>query len=104
MKEAALQGDSIARDILQEAGEGIGLHLARMVAVVDPEIIIVGGEAVSFGDLLFDPMRKALELNCFTPPPALVPDERDNFWSSGAAALATQGLFNFEMTTPAFPA
>ncbi|CDI12323.1 Transcriptional regulator protein (plasmid) [Agrobacterium pusense] len=102
MKEAALQGDPAALDILQEAGAAIGLHLARMVDIVDPEIIIVGGEAVSFGDLLFNPMRKALELNCFTPPPALVPDERDNFWSSGAAALATQGLFNFEMTTPAF--
>ncbi|WP_423752248.1 ROK family transcriptional regulator [Agrobacterium tumefaciens] len=103
MKEAALQGDQIAIDVLQEAGAAIGQHLARMVDIVDPEIIIVGGEAVSFGDLLFDPMRKALEFNCFTPPPAIVPDERDNFWSSGAAALATQGLFNFEMTTPVFP-
>ncbi len=101
MKEAALQGDQAAISILQEAGTAIGIHLARMVDIVDPEIIIVGGEAVTFGDLLFDPMRKALDLYCFAQPPALVPDERDNFWSSGAAALATQGLFNFEMTTPA---
>lgn len=101
MKEAALQGEPAACAILQEAGEAIGLHLAHMVDIVDPEIIVVGGEAVSFGDLLFNPMRKALDLYCFSPPPALVPDERDNFWSSGAAALATQGLFNFEMTTPA---
>ncbi len=101
MKEAALQGDQAAVRILQEAGTATGIHLARMVDIVDPEIIIVGGEAVTFGDLLFDPMRKALDLYCFTQPPALVPDERDNFWSSGAAALATQGLFNFEMTTPA---
>jgi predicted NBD/HSP70 family sugar kinase len=104
MKEAALQGDPVARNILREAGEGIGVHLAHMIDIVDPEIIVVGGEAVSFGDLLFDPMRESLEINCFSPPPALVPDERDNFWSSGAAALATQGLFNFEMATPAFPA
>jgi predicted NBD/HSP70 family sugar kinase len=94
-----LQGDPVAREILREAGEGIGIHLASVVDIVDPEIIIVGGEAVSFGDLLFDPMRKALEVYCFTPPPAIVPDERDNFWSAGAAALATQGLFDFEMVT-----
>ncbi|MFK3781676.1 ROK family protein [Agrobacterium sp. NPDC089420] len=97
MKEAALQGDAVARKILQSAGEAIGWHLADVVNIVDPEIIVVGAEAVAFGDLLFDPMRKSLSERCYEGrAPAIVPDERDNFWSSGAAALATQALFNFE--------
>lgn len=96
MKAAALEGDSLAKEILREAGAGIGQHLATVIDIVDPEIIVVGGEAVTFGDLLFQPMREALDLYCFTPAPAIVPDERENFWSSGAAALATQGLFDFE--------
>lgn len=97
MKEAALQGDPVARRILKAAGEAIGKHLADVVNIVDPEVIVAGAEAVAFGDLLFDPMRKALSEFCYEGfAPAIVPDERDNFWSSGAAALATQALFNFE--------
>ena len=98
MKEAAIQGDPVARRILREAGEAIGYHLADAVNVIDPEVIIVGAEAVSFGDLLFGPMRESLAARCYADPPAIVPDERDNFWSSGAAALATQALFNFQAT------
>jgi predicted NBD/HSP70 family sugar kinase len=96
MKEAAIQGDPVARQILQEAGKAIGYHLADAVNIMDPEVVIVGAEAVSFGDLLFGPMRESLAARCYDDPPAIVPDERDDFWSSGAAALATQALFNFE--------
>lgn len=96
MKDAALQGEPAARAILSEAGENIGMHLAAFANIVDPEIIVVGGEAVCFGDLLFGPMRESLKVYCLSTPPAILPDERENFWSSGAAALATQRLFNFE--------
>lgn len=103
MTAAAFAGDAVAREILREAGEGIGQHLGTMVDIVDPEIIIVGGEAVTFGNFLFEPMRRALEVYCFTTPPPIVPDERDNFWSSGAAALATQGIFDFEVLNGSAP-
>jgi predicted NBD/HSP70 family sugar kinase len=96
MRDAALQGEPLAKAILREAGENIGIHLAAFVDIVDPEVIVVGGEAVCFGDLLFGPMRETLEIYSYSRPPAILPDERDNFWSSGAAALATQRLFNFE--------
>lgn len=96
MKEAAIQGDPVARRILREAGSAIGFHLADAVNIIDPEVVIVGAEAVSFGDLLFGPMRESLASRCHDEPPAIVPDERDDFWSSGAAALATQALFNFQ--------
>ncbi|WP_246103293.1 ROK family transcriptional regulator [Rhizobium straminoryzae] len=99
MKEAALQGDDLARTLLQRAGEDIGVHLANVINSTDPEVVVVGGEAVTFGDLLFDPMRKSLERYCYSRPPAVIPDEREHFWAAGAAALAIQGLFNFEMAT-----
>lgn len=97
LKEAALQGDELARGLLQEAGEGIGMHLANVINSTDPEVVVVGGEAVTFGDLLFDPMRRTLDRYCYMRPPAVIPDEREHFWAAGAAALAIQGLFNFEM-------
>jgi len=56
----------------------------------------VGGEAVTFGDLLFEPMRAALERYALWTPPPIRPDWPDNSWARGAAALATQQLFDFE--------
>lgn len=97
MKEAALAGDDIAIQILQEAGHQIGKHLASFIIVTDPEVIIVGGESVTFGDFLFAPLRASLDIYCLSKPPIIIPDERDDFWSSGAAVLATQQLFNFEL-------
>jgi predicted NBD/HSP70 family sugar kinase len=100
MRDAAANGDPVALNILREAGEQIGIELAAFVDTVDPEVIVAGGEAVGFGDFLLKPMADALARYCFAEPPAILPDERVDFWSAGAAALATQNLFNFEMATP----
>ena len=94
---AALKtGEPQAIAVLEEAGNGIGRHLANLVNITDPEVIVVGGEAVSFGDALFAPLRTALEKNTFRAPPPVLPDWEDNSWARGAAALVTQKIFDFE--------
>lgn len=89
-------GEPRASAILEEAGNGIGRHLANLVNVTDPEVIVVGGEAVAFGDALFGPLRATLEKNTFRAPPPVLPDWEDNSWARGAAALVTQKIFDFE--------
>lgn len=96
MLAAAQGGDADAIGLLAEAGEGIGRLLGSFSNIVDPEVIVVGGEAVTFGDLLFEPMRAALERYALWTPPPIRPDWPDNSWARGAAALATQQLFDFE--------
>lgn len=96
MLGAAQAGDAEAIGLLAEAGEGIGRALGDFCNIVDPEAIVVGGEAVVFGDLLFDPMRAVLERYVLSTPPPIRPDWSDNSWARGAAALATQQLFDFE--------
>lgn len=96
--QAALSGDGPAVSLLAEAGEAIGGFLATYCNIVDPEVVVVGGEAVIFGDLLFDPMRQALARGMLWTPPAITPDWVDNSWAQGAAALATQQVFDFEAT------
>lgn len=93
---ALATGDRAAEEVLGRAGEAIGRHLASFVAVVDPEIIVVGGEAVAFGEALFGPMRAALARLTLQHPPPLRPDWDDAAWARGAAALATQHVFDFE--------
>ncbi|VDS03507.1 N-acetylglucosamine repressor [Devosia equisanguinis] len=95
MVAAAQAGDTLAKDILAEAGRGIGRVLAVYCHVIDPEIIVVGGEAVAFGDFLFDPMRQALAEGMLWTPPPIMPDWVDNSWAQGAAALATRQIFDF---------
>lgn len=85
-----------AISILEEAGARIGHHLADLVNLFDPEIIVVGGEAVQFGEALIGPIRQAMEERVFMSKPELLPDWVPGSWARGAAALATQGIFDFE--------
>ncbi|PBB84520.1 ROK family transcriptional regulator [Mesorhizobium sp. WSM3876] len=96
MVDAARAGDEMAVHLLSEAGEGIGRFLGAFCNTVDPEVIVAGGEAVTFGDFLFEPMRRALERHAMWTPPPITPDWADDSWARGAAALATQRLFDFE--------
>ncbi|MBU1306137.1 MAG: ROK family transcriptional regulator [Alphaproteobacteria bacterium] len=101
---AAEVGDAAAIDLLGRAGAGIGQTLAAFCNIVDPELIVVGGEAVSFGDFLFDPMRRTLAKHCTWTPPKVEPHWADDSWARGAAALATQQLFDFEASDGAMRA
>ncbi len=94
--EASLTGEDMALSILEDAGKRIGGHLADVVNLFDPEIIIVGGEAAVLGDALIAPIRSAMEARTFFSNPTLVLDWVPNSWARGAAALATQVVFDFE--------
>lgn len=85
-----------AISILEEAGTRIGRHLADLVNLFDPEVIVVGGEAVQFGEALIGPIRRAMEEGVFMSKPELLPNWVPGSWARGAAALATQGIFDLE--------
>lgn len=58
--EAAGRGDPAASAVLAEAGRWLGLGIASLVAVLDPEVVVIGGGAAAAGDLLFSPARAAI--------------------------------------------
>ncbi|MES2435767.1 MAG: ROK family transcriptional regulator [Pseudomonadota bacterium] len=93
---AADADDPAALALLRDAGLGIGTVLASVVNVVDPDIIIVGGEGVRFGAHLRDPIAEAMRKLAFKSSPEIVFDWQHNSWPRGAAALAVQRFFNFE--------
>lgn len=98
MLEALANEDPTVTELVRDAGRNIGKSLANLINVTDPEVIVVGGEAVAFGDVFFNAMRLALTAHSFRDPPPLLPDWEDDSWARGAAALVTQRLFNFENT------
>jgi predicted NBD/HSP70 family sugar kinase len=42
------------------AGESLGLAIANLINLINPSMIIVGGGVSQVGDLLLEPMRKAV--------------------------------------------
>ncbi len=56
-------GDSKASDAVRKAGEALGVGIANIFAVLDPEIIVIGGGVSRAGRLLLAPAsQKAKEL------------------------------------------
>ncbi len=62
MVAAAVAADPGSRRVIAEAGSAIGRATAILANVVNPEIVIVGGELAAAGELLLEPMRRAMEL------------------------------------------
>ena len=59
VSQAARDGDPLARELLADIGDWLGVGLAGMTAAFDPSCIIVGGGVSEAGDLLLDPTRRA---------------------------------------------
>ena len=60
VSEAAKQGDPVAKRIFTLVGEYIGIGLASVVNLLNPEKIIIGGGVAAAGDLLLTPIKESL--------------------------------------------
>jgi glucokinase len=56
---AAQSGDERALQAFGEVGDWLGVGLADIAAVLDPDLIVVGGGVSEAGDLLLDPAQRA---------------------------------------------
>ena len=60
VSEAAKQGDPVARKIFTIMGEYIGVGLASVVNLLNPEKIIIGGGVADAGEILINPIKETL--------------------------------------------
>ncbi len=71
--QAALAGDTAARECFEEVGRWLGTGLAGLASALDPSCFVVGGGVAEAGDLLLDPTRRAFEASLpgrgFRPAP-----------------------------------
>ncbi|MEA3347083.1 MAG: ROK family protein, partial [Candidatus Auribacterota bacterium] len=58
---AAKRGDALAKQIWSETGKYLGVCLAGVVNLLDPEIVVVGGGMAKAGGLILKPVRKTLQ-------------------------------------------
>lgn len=63
--EAALEGDTFARFVLAEAATYMGIGIANMAQILNPERVVLGTIAVKAGDLVLEPLRRALAVHAW---------------------------------------
>jgi glucokinase len=56
--EAAAQGDKVAIRLLRRAGRFIGIGIANLMHLFNPQCFVLGGGVTQAGDLLFNPIRR----------------------------------------------
>lgn len=68
LAEAALKGDALAVQLWQEAGERLGIILASVINLLNPEMVILAGGVSRAGKLLLGPIRTAVKERAFKTP------------------------------------
>ena len=65
--ELVATGDRGARRAVADAGEAVGAALAGAVNLLNPELVIIGGDLAAAGDVLLDPIRAAIDRRAVAP-------------------------------------
>ncbi|MCC6444786.1 MAG: ROK family protein [Armatimonadetes bacterium] len=93
---AARAGDPLACEVIEETGFYVGVGVANLITMLNPEVFIIGGGVAQAGDLLFEPVRRtvrarAVRLQADTA--RIVSAELgDSAGVKGGVALALKGL------------
>ncbi len=89
--ELAINGDPLAAGVVAEAGRHLGVALASLANIFDPDVIVIGGGVSVVGELLIGPARKELESRALTPmnrTPVKIAELGPKAGMIGAAAMA----------------
>jgi predicted NBD/HSP70 family sugar kinase len=70
--ELVAQGDRGARRAVADAGAAVGNAIAAVVNVLNPELVVIGGDLAGAGAVLLDPLRTAIERRAIAPAVAAV--------------------------------
>ena len=65
LEEAALAGDPLALEVIHEAAQRLGIAIAGLANVMNPEVVSVGGSLARLGELLLAPLRETVRTRSF---------------------------------------
>src|SRR6267143_734731 len=98
MVELAGSGDAVVTAVLAEAGQQLGVALANLVTLLNPERLIVSGEGTRLGPAMFDPMTETIRKMTFDgladELDVVIQPWGDQAWAIGAATLVLRELFS----------
>lgn len=103
----ALAGDLACRRVIEDAGRQLGTAVANLVNLINPAMVIVGGDVTDAGDLLLDPVRTTVRRNSVPAAAELVRiasstlGRRAQVLGAVALVLRRPGLLNGVASGPA---
>jgi glucokinase len=68
ISDAAAQGDAFAQWVFKETAIWLGLGIASLVNLQNPEKVVLCGGMIAAGDMLFNPVRETMLANTFEVP------------------------------------
>jgi glucokinase len=89
--DAALAGDPVAIGVLDKAGKRLGVALASLANIFEPDVIVIGGGVSPAGELLLGPARAELATRALFPmnrTPVAVAELGPDAGMIGAATMA----------------
>jgi len=93
--ELALDGDELAREVIALIGARLGVGIANIANMLNPEIVVIGGGVIAADELLLAPAREVVRARALAPSRD-VRIERAAFGAEagmiGAAAFAFDGI------------
>jgi len=94
--QAGVQGDALALEVLQRVGFYLGVALANVVNLLNPEMIVIGGGVANGWSLFADELKRQVAERAFPVPAAQVKIVRaecgDDAGLLGAARLGFDSL------------
>jgi predicted NBD/HSP70 family sugar kinase len=72
----AVAGDQGCRRVIEDAGRRVGVAVAGLVNLFNPEVVVLGGRIAAAGALVLKPLREALD-RCAIPSAAATVDVRE---------------------------
>lgn len=60
IEDAALAGDPLALRVAQEAAEHLGIAVAGLLNLMNPALVVLGGDLARLGELLVGPLRETV--------------------------------------------
>jgi glucokinase len=69
--EAAAGGDELADEVVRDTARFLGIGVANMINIFNPEIVVIFGGVTRAGDHLFVPLRREVAKRAFKPAVAV---------------------------------
>ena len=89
--QLAMDGDPLAAEVVAEAGRHLGVALASLANIFNPDVFVIGGGVSVVGDLMLDPAREELRARALPPmnkTPVQLAELGPEAGMIGAAAMA----------------
>lgn len=61
--DAAIEGDEVALEVMQETGYFVGVGVANAINFLNPQMVVIGGGISRAGPVLWDPIMRTVRAN-----------------------------------------